>query len=129
MSQVKIYGLRLAVEPIRQVLSDTIHDCMVECLKIPTDKRFHRFILLNKEDFIYPESRSEYYLIIEVLMIAGRSESTKKQLIKSLFTQITERVGIANENVEICLIESPGINWGFRGMTGDEASLPYSTSI
>ncbi len=129
MPQVKIHGLRRAVEPIRQTLSDTIHSCIVEHFKIPATKRFHRFILLEKEDFIYPASRSEYYLIIEILMMEGRSEATKKELIKSLFANIAEQVGIANEDVEVLLLESPASHWGFRGKTGDEINLNYSVEV
>lgn len=85
MSQVKIYGLRTTLAPIRKTLSDTIHQCVVEALKFPADKRFHRFILLDKEDFYFPDSRSDHYLIIELMMMSGRSVETKKKLIRLLF--------------------------------------------
>jgi hypothetical protein len=43
MSKVKIYGLRSHLEPIRAVLSDTIHSCVVDALHYPIDKRAHRY--------------------------------------------------------------------------------------
>ena len=84
MSQIKIYGLRSSLSPIRKALSDTVHQCVVETLKIPADKRFHRFILLDKEDFYFPDDRTPAYIIIEIMMIAGRSTETKKKLIQQL---------------------------------------------
>ena len=129
MAQIKIYGLRSALSPIRTKLSETIHHCVVDVLKIPPDKRFHRFILLDQEDFIYPEDRSEHYLIIEVLMMSGRSIDTKKQLIRRLFQEISEQLGIAPTDIEICILESPPSHWGFRGMTGDEITLNYSLDV
>lgn len=62
-------------------------------------------------------------------MMEGRSESTKKELIKSLFANIAGQVGIANEDVEVLLLESPASHWGFRGKTGDEINLNYSVEV
>ena len=125
MSQVKVYGLKKTIGPIRHLISEAIHHCVVETLKLPADKRFHRFILLDEEDFIFPASRSDHYLIIEIMMITGRQTETKKRLIKQLFEEISQRTGIDPTDTEVCILESPAANWGFRGMTGDEVSLTY----
>ena len=80
MSQIKIYGLRAHLAPIRARLSDVVHSCVVDALKYPKDKRAHRFFLLDREDFFYPEGRSEAYTILEISMITGRSVEAKKKL-------------------------------------------------
>lgn len=129
MSQIKIYGLSTILAPLRQELSDVIHQCIVEALKFPADKRFHRFILLDKEDFYFPPDRSDHYLIIELLMMSGRSVETKKKLIRLLFQEISTRLNISTNDIEICILESPAGNWGFRGKPGDELSLSYSVDI
>lgn len=129
MAQVKIYGLRTTLSPIRNELSDVIHQCVVEIFRLPADKRFHRFILLDPEDFYYPESRSNSYLIIELLVISGRSTETKKKLIQQLFREISRRLNISTNDIEVCILESPAYHWGFRGMTGDEANLSYSVKV
>lgn len=126
MAQVKIYGLKSSLNPIRAKLSETIHRCVVKTLKIPADKRFHRFILLDKADFYYPVNRTDSYIIIELMLIAGRNTETKKKLIKLLFQELSEGLGISTTDIEVCILEMPATNWGFRGTTGDEASLPYS---
>jgi phenylpyruvate tautomerase PptA (4-oxalocrotonate tautomerase family) len=129
MSQVKIYGLRTTLAPLRKALSDVIHQCIVEALKFPADKRFHRFILLDKEDFYFPTDRTDHYLIIELMMMSGRSVETKKKLIRLLFQEISKHLNISTNDIEICILESPACNWGFRGKPGDELSLSYSVEV
>lgn len=129
MSQIKIYGLRTNLNTIKRQLSDIIHHCVVESLSFPKNKRAHRFINLEKEDFYYPEGRTDEYVIIEIMMISGRTVDTKKRLIKMLFKEINEQLNIAETDIEISIIESPASNWGFRGMTGDEINLDYKIEV
>ncbi len=128
MAQVKIYGLRAKLTPIKGVLSDVIHACTVEALGLPMEKRFHRFFPLEVEDFIYPADRSAAYTIIEVNLMAGRSIAARKRLVRLLFEGIHAGLDIAPQDVEITLIEEPPCNWGFRGLHGDEAKLPYKVA-
>ena len=58
MAQIKIYGLREHLDPIKAQLSDVIHDCVVEALEFPRDKRAHRFFPMAAEDFTWPASAS-----------------------------------------------------------------------
>lgn len=129
MSQVKIYGLRSSLDPIKRQLSDVIHSCVVEALQFPVDKRAHRFFPLEREDFYYPDGRSEAYTIIEMTMITGRTVETKKKLIRLLFERISEQIGIAQQDLEICIQEAPAHDWGFRGMVGDEVKLNYRVEV
>ena len=129
MSQVKIYGLRTNLDPIKRQLSDVIHSCVVEALQFPVDKRAHRFFPLEREDFFYPEGRSEAYMILEFTMISGRTVETKKKLIRLLYERISEQIGIAKQDLEICIQEAPAHDWGFRGMHGDEVKLTYRVEV
>ena len=129
MSQIKIYGLRSNLKDKKQLLSDVIHNCIVETLQFPKSKRAHRFINLEKDDFYYPEGRTDQYIIIEIMMITGRTIETKKKLIKMLFKEISNKTSISTTDIEISIIESIASNWGFRGMTGDEISLNYKVEV
>ena len=129
MAQVKIYALKLQLEKVREKLSSSIHTSLVECFGLPENKRFHRFIPLENENFIFPDERSEKYTIIEFSIFTGRSEETKKQLIKRLFEKIDKEVGIAPQDVEITIFETPQSDWGIRGKTGDELMLNYKVDI
>jgi len=129
VAQIKIYGLRSNLLPVREKLSNTIHRCSMEALGLPEDKRAHRFFPLDREDFLMPGGRSDAYTIIEISMIEGRTLETRKKLIRLLFDRIRDEVGIAHQDIEICIYESPAENWGFRGFHGDEVQLNYKVRI
>jgi len=129
MAQIKIYGLRETLDPVKAALSDVIHACVVEALKFPTNKRAHRFFPLERENFYTPEGRTDRYVIIEIMMIEGRTKETKKQLIRLLFERIHAEIGIATQDIEIAITESTKSNWGFRGKTGDEVELNYTIEV
>ena len=129
MAQIKIYGIDKQLNPVKERLSKTIHEVVVEVLAFPKEKRFHRFFPMAKEDMLYGAGRSDAYTIIEIMMIEGRTTETKKQLIKRLFQEIELKVGISSHDVEICIQEAPASHWGFRGMTGDEVMLDYKVEV
>ncbi len=126
---IRIYGIREQLNPIKQKLSDVINQCMVEALAFPANKRAHRFFPMQKEDFFYPEGRTDAYTVIEISMMEGRSIEARKNLIHLLFERIESEVGIKPVDVEITIFESPACNWGFRGITGDEAKLNYKVDV
>lgn len=121
-----ICGIKEQLNPIKARLSDTLHACMQEVLGMPEDKRAHRFIPMDKDDFYYPGGRSDAYTVIEINMMQGRTEETKKALIKAIFHRMEAELGIGPVDVEITIQEQPPHCWGFRGITGDEAKLNYS---
>ena len=127
---IVIYGIKEQLNPIKSKLPGVIHGCMMDVLGMPEDKRAHRFIPMDKEDFYYPGGRSNSYTVIEINMMAGREVETKKKLIKSLFKDIESKLSISPVNIEIIIKEQPAHCWGFRGMTGDEAKdLKYKVNV
>lgn len=131
---IVIYGIKDQLNPIKAKLSDAIHQTMQEVLGMPEDKRAHRFIPLNKEDFYYPGGRSDKYTVIEVNMMAGRKPETQKTLIKAMFKKLEVCCNLAPIDVEITIKEQQTYQWGFRGMTGDEAlkkpnDLKYKVNV
>jgi hypothetical protein len=126
---IVIYGIDTKLNPIKSHLSDVIHQCMQQALGMPEDKRAHRFIPLAKADFYYPGGRSDAYTVIEINMMEGRQKETIKSLIKTLFHEIEAQLGIAPVDIEITVKEQPPHCWGFRGITGDEATLHYKVNV
>jgi phenylpyruvate tautomerase PptA (4-oxalocrotonate tautomerase family) len=127
---IVVYGIKEKLNPVKAQLSDVIHGCLQTVLGLPEDKRAHRFIPLEKEDFYYPGGRSDAYTVIEINMMAGRKPETQKALIKALFKEIEEQIGIAPIDIEITIKEQQPYQWGFRGMTGDEVSdLKYKVKV
>jgi phenylpyruvate tautomerase PptA (4-oxalocrotonate tautomerase family) len=125
MSQVKIYGLARRLAGRKQLISDAVHGVVMEVLGLPPGKRAHRFFPLAEDDFFIPDGRSDSYVIIEVLMISGRTQETRKRLVRRIYEELEKCAGLSPVDVEICILESPPENWGFRGLHGDEATLPY----
>ena len=129
MAQIKVYGIDMHLNPIKEQLSDVIHGCVVEALEFPKDKKFHRFFPMREENVFYPTNRSSAYTIIEVMMIEGRTKETKKKLIALLFEHIRKELGIQAVDIEILIQEAPAYHFGFRGMSGDEMLLDYKVEI
>ena len=129
MSQIKIYGLKENLNPIKAELSDVIHSCVVDALHFPEDKRAHRFFPLDPSDFYYPSGLTTKYTIIEISMFEGRSVEAKKNLIRLLFERVHQQLNILPQDLEITITETPKYNWGFRGMPGDEIELNYKVEV
>jgi len=128
LAQVKVYGLKESLAPIRGRLSDAVHGCVVEALGLPPEKRFHRFLPLDREDFLFAPDRSDRYTILEISMFEGRSVETRKALIRLLYERLGA-LGIAPADLEITITETPRCNWGIRGMPGDELGLGYKVEV
>ena len=125
-----VYGMKEKLNPIKAKLSDVIHGCMQSVLGMPEDKRAHRFVPMDKEDFYYPGGRTDAYTVIEINMMAGRQAETQKRLIKTLFKEIESQLSISPIDIEIIIKEQAPHCWGFRGITGDEASdLKYKVNV
>ncbi|WP_045860581.1 tautomerase family protein [Teredinibacter purpureus] len=127
---IVIYGIKENLNPIKKSLSDVIQECMQEVLGFPENKRAHRFIPMNKDDFFYPAGRSDAYTVIEINMMAGRKKETQKKLIKTLFEVIEKKLKISPVDIEVIITEQPAHQWGFRGITGDEVQdLQYKIEV
>jgi phenylpyruvate tautomerase PptA (4-oxalocrotonate tautomerase family) len=127
MAQVKVYGNRSVWGERRAEISDALHEALVRTWQLPEDKRFHRFLLLDDGDLVAP--RSEAYLVVEIVCFTGRSRRAKRALVTALYDDVAPRLGLAVEDLEIVILESPRENWGIRGMSGDELALSYRVDV
>ena len=119
MAQIKVYGLKESLHPIKNALSEVIHSCTVDALNLPREKRFHRFFLMDKEDLYFPDTRTDAYTVIKA----------KKQFIHLLFERINREFHISEQDIEITIFETPMHNWGIRGVPADELSLTYKVDV
>nr|WP_182516039.1 tautomerase family protein [Curtobacterium pusillum] len=97
--------------------------------RYPAEKRFHRFVPLAPEDFVHPADRGPEYTIVEISMFEGRSDEAKRALIRGLFERLDTQVGIAPHSVEICITETPKVNWGIRGANAADLELGYRVDV
>lgn len=129
MAQVKIYMSRENFNRNKNVISRIIHEALIEGLKIPHDKMFQRFIVMEKEEFIYPSDRSDYYTIVEIILFAGRTKEAKLNFTESLYRKWHEIGSFRVEDLEVTLIEEPKENWSIRGKNGAELHLNYKVEV
>ena len=128
MVQVKVYGTRTVWEMKREDISDAIHRAVVGAWGLPEEKRFHRFLLMEDGDLIAPQ-RSDAYLVIEVVCFSGRSREAKRALIAAMFDDVAPFLGLAADDLEVVILESPPESWGIRGRSGDELALGYRVDV
>jgi phenylpyruvate tautomerase PptA (4-oxalocrotonate tautomerase family) len=129
MGQIKIFGTREELHPIREKLSAVLHECVMDAFQYPKEKKAHRFIYIDSDSYFYFETRTPKHTIIEINLFEGRSIEAKKKLYKLLFERFEKELGISNIDLEIILFESPKYNWGIRGKSGDELNLNYVVEV
>lgn len=78
---------------------------------------------MESEGFFKTGGGSEAYAVIETTMMEGREILPKKSFAYLVFTRIENEVGIKPADIDISIVQSPSHDWGFRGITGDEALL------
>ena len=129
MGQIKIFGIRDELHPIREKLSTILHECVMEAFQYPKEKRAHRFIYIDEDSFFYFEGRTQKHTLIEISSFEGRSIEAKKKLYQLIFEKFEKEVQISTMDVEITIFETPMHNWGIRGKSGDELALNYKVNI
>ena len=130
MPQVKVFGLRDVLKPIQSELSDAINDCISEGLKFPAERRLQRFFLMDRDDFIYPASeRTEHYTIVEITTFEGRTEETKRNLIRLFYKRVPPVIGCEPVDLDVYIYELPRHAWGLMGAIGDEQQLSYKVEV
>jgi len=127
MAQVKLYGRRDVWGDRRTEVSDAVHAALVGAWGLPTDKRFHRFVMLDPEDLVAP--RSEAYLVVEIVCFTGRTRRARRALIAAMYDDVAPALGLPADDLEVVIIESPSENWGIRGVSGDELALSYRVDV
>ncbi len=129
MGQIKIFGIRKEIHPIREKISEILSECMFEAFQFPKEKKAHRFIYIDEDSFFYFEGRTTKHTIIEISVFEGRSIEAKKKLHKLIFEKFKRELQILPIDVEITIFETHMHNWGIRGKSGDELMLNYKVNI
>ena len=110
MAQVVVWARREHLDRHRPALSDAIHGAVMAALD-------------------YPPDRGTDYTIIEISILAGRSEEARRRLIAELFDRLQQEVGIDPHSVEITITETPRVNWGIRGRNAADLDLGYRVDV
>jgi len=99
---------------------DSVHAALVH-VGVPSTDVFQRVLELDAADFrfdaTYPDvtgARDDNFVLIEVLLSAGRSVKIKKQFLGFLMALLQD-AGLNPENVMLVFKETSWENWSFAG--------------
>ncbi|HEY5847145.1 MAG TPA: tautomerase family protein [Microlunatus sp.] len=103
----------------RAAIADVVYQAMVTTANVPANDRFVVLSEHSASDLImdphYLLERSPAALVIQITLNQGRSLEVKKALYRAIADGLHERVGIAENDVMISLVEVPKENWSFGG--------------
>jgi len=87
-------------------------ECVQKVLNLASNYKNIRLQEYEKENFFM---KPPYQFIIEINMIKGRSQNTKKDLFKLIVNNLSDELGIKKEEILILINEQKKENWGIRG--------------
>jgi phenylpyruvate tautomerase PptA (4-oxalocrotonate tautomerase family) len=89
---------------------------------VPEQDRFQRVLELGPDDFRYDEQypdltarRTQDYVLIEIVLSAGRSVKVKKTILADLIAHLSRSPGLDPEDVMVVFEETRWENWSFAG--------------
>jgi len=105
----------------KSAVLDAVHQALVAS-GVPQADRFHRVLELSADDFRYDASypdlttpRSGDFVLVEVLLSAGRSVKVKRKIAADLIEGLRRSPGLDPEDVMLVFKETLWENWSFGG--------------
>jgi phenylpyruvate tautomerase PptA (4-oxalocrotonate tautomerase family) len=128
MPLVKISMLKIWDHKYKKMISDRIHEALVEAFKIPDHDYNHQVIEFGKDNYFYSKYKTEKYMLIEMTIFPGRSKKAKNELYDKIITKLSE-FGILAKDITIVLYEPKLENWGLSGKSGEETNIGFDINV
>jgi phenylpyruvate tautomerase PptA (4-oxalocrotonate tautomerase family) len=103
----------------QKLIADGIHQAIVG-VGFPQTDRFQKIHRLSKDQLLYDDrhpnltkSRTEKFILIEIIISFGRSTEFKKDLITRISHNLKNKPGIQSHDVMVLFIETARENWAF----------------
>jgi len=98
-------------------LMEAVHAALREAFKTPEWDKNVRLIVHEPHRLMCPPDREQpdLYTHISIDCFAGRSLDAKRNLYKTIVSNLEQRFGIPKNHVKILLREITKENWGIRG--------------
>lgn len=118
MPLVRIELRKGTTKAFRRALGDSVHQAMVETIKVPAQDKFQIITEHDEESLIYDPSylgisRGDGVVIIQITLNAGRTVEARKALYARIAELLRKSPGVASEDVLINLVETAKENWSF----------------
>ncbi|HQN94053.1 MAG TPA: tautomerase family protein [Prolixibacteraceae bacterium] len=127
MPVVKIELIKGKSKEFKRIFMDTVHESMVETLKIPANDKNIRLMDYDADCF---DTKPPYQYFIEIIMFSGRTKETKSKLFRSLVDKLHDKLNIDPQSVFIVINEQPTENWGIRGgISASDVQLDFTIAL
>lgn len=96
-------------------LADAVHEALVDCCKVPRGDHFQLISRFAPGDMILDPTfggvqRSSDACVIEITLLAGRSDSQKRRFYSELVARAV-RLGFSADDVMVGLVENGAMDW------------------
>ena len=96
-------------------LADAVHEALVECCNVPQGDRFQLVSRFAPDHLILDPTfgdvqRTADACVIEILFLAGRTDTQKRQLYKDLAVRAAN-IGFNEDDLVVGLVENGAIDW------------------
>lgn len=115
MPLVEVKMLKGKSTEYKKTVLDCIHNALVETLGIEDWDRFQRITAYDREDFEFPDFKTDDFMIIELTLFPGRSKEQKARAVEAVTGSLSSRLSISPSDVFIVINEPPLENWGMGG--------------
>ncbi|PKN09155.1 MAG: tautomerase family protein [Deltaproteobacteria bacterium HGW-Deltaproteobacteria-8] len=124
---VSILEGRSAAE--KRALMAAVQTAIADTLKLPPQDRNLRLCVHGRDEWLLPEDKTERYVLVEIMLFAGRTPETKGALFTAI-VEALEGLGIQRNDVFLILNEQPRENVGIRGgIRADLVDLGYQVKV
>jgi phenylpyruvate tautomerase PptA (4-oxalocrotonate tautomerase family) len=129
MPLVRIELLRGRSSEWIAALGAAVHAAMVEVLGVPERDAFrvvteHEPGRLHFDPGYLDVARTEAFVLVEIVLSAGRPTETKQRLFRRLADLVHERTGLRPEDLMVTLVENQRDCWSFGGGEAQYVVLP-----
>lgn len=102
----------------KSLIKDVVSQTIVDQLHVPGNDRFIIIEELDRVNFDFDPNcldieRTEGFLIVQIVLNAGRSPEIKKAFYAALAERLHQHCGIRTEDVFINLVEVTKENWSY----------------
>ena len=115
MPLVRIEMLKGKSPEYKKKLLDLVHEGLMDSLGIDDWDRFQRIIEYDREQFEFPDGKSDGFMIIEITMFPGRTKQQKQDLLEKVTANLVQGLSIEPTDVFIVIQEPSNENWGMGG--------------
>jgi phenylpyruvate tautomerase PptA (4-oxalocrotonate tautomerase family) len=99
----------------KRALLDGVHSALVDAFLIPDNDRHQQLFELDENNFEIPPTKSNQFVVIEIIAFQGRSIDAKKKLYTIIVQNLGRFPGISGDDILIILHEPKKENWGIHG--------------